>query len=378
MDEQREARLRNRVRALADGLHVTTPEVEDVVRRGSRRRRIANAGAVVVSVVLAAAVALPLLSVLPIGDDGDSLDVPETSSIMSPAPRDCPVALGFLRDAGPEISVEEFTELMHWYLPGWLPQGFGLLHAFGRESVEDGSDASGVWTDPSCREILVTLNSSWRGSERGGPYDPDVPQVGPWSLVADDADGCGNAILGKGRCLGYAASNQDGLLRIGMTGLDRAEGDRIALSILDEVTPSPEPDPERMRLYASLLRVVATQDFPPTGPIYVQREICRFTDGFSQGIGSKGGGCPDAFSEAEQADLSERLASLGEIRFVESHDEVRLGQMYVWVGPIEQHGDTLRAGGGMWCGGLCGQGGRFELGPDQERWRLSPCCSWIQ
>ncbi|MEX0984691.1 MAG: hypothetical protein WD096_06530 [Actinomycetota bacterium] len=371
--------MRNMVRSLADGLDVTTPGVEEVLRRGSQRRRFANAGVVAVSVVLAAAVVLPLLSVLPIGDGGDPLDIPEPSAIMSPAPRECPVALGVLRDAGPEVGVEEFTRLMHGYLPGWLPDGFGLLHAFGPELAADGSDASGVWTDASCREILLRFNGSWRASEPGATYDPDVPQVGPWSLVTDVAGGCGNEVLGQGRCLAYAASTEDGLIAIEMMGLEREEGDRIALSILDADAATPEPSPERMRLYASLLRVVATQDFPPTGPIYVQREICRFTELSTGSIGSKVGGCPDAFSEAEQADLKERLASLGEIRFVESFDDVRLGQMFVWVGPIEQHGDELRAGGGMWCGGLCGQGGTFELGPDQDRWRLSHCCmSWIQ
>lgn len=52
--------------------------------------------------------------------------------------------------------------------------------------------------------------------------------------------------------------------------------------------------------------------------------------------------------------------------------------IFVWVGPIEHHGDELHAEGGMWCGGLCGRGGIFELGPGQERWELSYCCaSWI-
>jgi hypothetical protein len=150
------------------------------------------------------------------------------------------------------------------------------------------------------------------------------------------------------------------------------------------VPSSPGYSEVRVSLYASLLRVVATQAFHPPGPIYVRREICGVV--VLGGLGSGLKGCRDAFSEVEQAELAERLASLGPVRFVGSFDEVGIGRdgsnpeaaIFVWVGPIERHGDELRAVGGMWCGGLCGQGGTFKLGPGQERWKLSHCCvSWI-
>ena len=159
----------------------------------------------------------------------------------------------------------------------------------------------------------------------------------------------------------------------------------LGLASCETVPPASAPSTERIALYASLLRVVATQGVSPlVGPIYVQRGICY--EGPPNGIGSDEG-CSGSFSEVEQAELRQRLASLGDLRFVGSFADVGIGQdgsnpeaaIFVWVGPIEHHGDKLRAGGGMWCGGLCGQGGTFELGPGQDRWELSYCCvSWIQ
>jgi hypothetical protein len=52
-----------------------------------------------------------------------------------------------------------------------------------------------------------------------------------WTVTVDVADGCGNAILGMGRCLGYQAPASPGIVGIQAMGLERIVADRIALSI---------------------------------------------------------------------------------------------------------------------------------------------------
>ena len=61
--------------------------------------------------------------------------------------------------------------------------------------------------------------------------------VGGWTLIADAAEACGNAELGDGSCLSYAALTLDGkTVTVRMIGVDRSEGDRIVLSIPVEPT----------------------------------------------------------------------------------------------------------------------------------------------
>jgi len=54
--------------------------------------------------------------------------------------------------------------------------------------------------------------------------------VGPW-VVAIDAPGCGNQVLGSANCLDYYVALTNGSVGFHAAGLDRTEADRIVLSI---------------------------------------------------------------------------------------------------------------------------------------------------
>jgi hypothetical protein len=117
----------------------------------------------------------------------------------------------------------------------WRPMAISPISA-------DGYGAYGIWSDEPCREVEFMLNPSWIA--RSARYvDPDA-SVGPWVVEADVPGGCGNAVLGDARCLRYSAPTVDGHISLSMMGLDREEGDRIALSIfagLPNTTVSPAP-----------------------------------------------------------------------------------------------------------------------------------------
>jgi TolB protein len=251
MDERDDARLIQRIRALAERLPVDPSGLPDVIRQGRRGRRLATLGALALALVLAAAIVFPLGSLLSISEDDEAAPI----AVLAPAPRDCPLGMSILRNE--TVDLDEFQRLMQGYLPRWLPSGFGLLRAIGRDRAEDGSDAAGVWSDDRCREVILTFNSSWRAVERGTLYDPSVPQVGPWSVMADAEDQCGNAVLGKGRCLNYATATVDGLLTLQMMGLERHEGDRIVLSIMGRSSES-SPD-----LMGTIAYIEGRQGFGP-------------------------------------------------------------------------------------------------------------------
>ncbi len=232
MAEQDE-RIVERVRSLAERLPVEPPDIDPVLRRGRRRRMLSGLGTAGVVVTLVAALIIPLRSLLPIG--GHDRDGP--SAVLEAAPRECPV--GIIRASS--VGVDEFRRLMNRYLPTWLPKGFGLLETYGPEGAADGFDATGIWSDARCRVATLTFSSAFRTAGPTIPYDPSLPQVGPWTLRTDEADACGNAVLGTGRCLEYLAVNGDGVLSLSMIGLERDEGDRIALSILSDGGREPPP-----------------------------------------------------------------------------------------------------------------------------------------
>jgi Tol biopolymer transport system component len=121
-----------------------------------------------------------------------------------------------------------------------MPEGFGLARAFGRG---EGFEATGIWSDRHCRQVIVYL-----ASDRG-PEPPAGPRVDNWVVLYDAPNQCSNAVLGKGRCLDYWARVEGGLLTVQMMGLDRDEGDRIVRSIPisplpAETAPSPLMKPQ--------------------------------------------------------------------------------------------------------------------------------------
>ena len=142
---------------------------------------------------------------------------PTVEVVLSPASVDCPVGIVRANTLPPE----DLIDAMHGHVPTDLPEGFGLLGSWG---AGEGPAASGIWADHDCREVRV-------GVVDDNPTEATGPSVGPWTVTADLADGCGNAVLGEGRCLSYVANADDGIVIVSMMGIDRPEGDQIVRSI---------------------------------------------------------------------------------------------------------------------------------------------------
>jgi hypothetical protein len=143
---------------------------------------------------------------------------PVSSTILSPAPIDCPI--GIVR--ADNVPASKLVEQMRGYVPSHLPDSFGLIGAWGEG---DGAEGAAIWADTNCREVFVSLQG-------GHPSLPDGPTVGSWTVTADEPGDCGNAVLGEAaRCLNYQAHVDDGTLFVQMMGLARADGDDIVLSI---------------------------------------------------------------------------------------------------------------------------------------------------
>jgi len=155
--------------------------------------------------------AFPLAMLLLAGCTGGN------EALLSPAPTTCPHGIVRAESA----PTEELDHLMQGHVPGDLPEGFGIARVWG---AGDGTVGSATWTDVRCREVTVGLG-------KRVAFPQGVPIDGDWFVTVDAPGGCGNAVLGTGRCLRYMAIVDDGTILVSMIGLDRAEADPIVFSI---------------------------------------------------------------------------------------------------------------------------------------------------
>jgi hypothetical protein len=130
---------------------------------------------------------------------------------------ECPFGLA----RASSIDARSLVDVMDGHLPHWLPEGMGLVAAFG---PSEGAHAAAYFADIRCRELELWF---W-DSEGTGSGE----RVGPW-VVTDESGpkDCFNAILGPGRCIYYAGSVDGGHIGVQMMGIPRREGDRIVQSI---------------------------------------------------------------------------------------------------------------------------------------------------
>jgi hypothetical protein len=135
----------------------------------------------------------------------------------SPAPTPCPDRIVRADIA----ATEDLDEQIQGHVPGYLPTGFGLANVWGEGERMFGM---ATWTDGRCREVTVGVGPRLRSAE-------GVPIGEGWFLTVDVPGGCGNAVLGRGRCLRYMTIVEDGTIWVQMIGLDRSEGDPIVYSI---------------------------------------------------------------------------------------------------------------------------------------------------
>jgi hypothetical protein len=119
------------------------------------------------------------------------------------------------------MAPSELPGAMSGHLPEWLPNGFGLVGAW--QTTPQGAGA--IWVDATCREVSVWF------SRTGTINDSPVLSVGPWAVIDDVPDGCGNAVMGMGRCVDYQAAASPGQVSVQTIGMERSVGDYIVLSI---------------------------------------------------------------------------------------------------------------------------------------------------
>jgi hypothetical protein len=134
---------------------------------------------------------------------------------------------------------------------------------------------------------------------------------------------------------------------------------------------SPQPDPDRVEIYASAFRALAeTEGW--FDPILLDERICP--EAGDVGGGGEPDPCIEAFTEAEQAAILSELDDLTSARFVADAERIQdrifegelQGAGLLTVGEIDGDGDRVEVGGRSYCGGLCAHWMTLvlERGPD--------------
>lgn len=134
---------------------------------------------------------------------------------------------------------------------------------------------------------------------------------------------------------------------------------------------SPSESFSRLDVYLPLLDDLAG-DHGDT--LFVRSDICR---GAEDVTGGEEPPCDDRFTEAEQAEIAQAFPDWKQVRFFTRYEDIpkaeqpinHEGNVYVWVGPLDEHGhDEYWIGAGMACGGLCGGGGTFVMRLEDGSW----------
>ena len=147
----------------------------------------------------------------------------DPSAATAPAPRDCP--MGIFRDR--PVHSAQASRLMRGHLPTALPPGFGIQVALEFSSLESVRGAQIIWTDGRCRMVTV----SFVLTEEPHVFSDIVDRVGPWVVEYDKPRACANAVMGMGRCTGYGAEVEDGVVGVQTIGLSRTEADALVRTI---------------------------------------------------------------------------------------------------------------------------------------------------
>lgn len=213
----------------------------------AQRGRFRQAGAVVGAIVAMAIVVstgmrfnsfLPLDRAHLIGWRMGQADVESFApNLLAPVPaaQNCPAAplSAVLGRDGFGRGGAGATGRLHWlegHVPRWLPNGFGLV------SWDNWRLSIGEWRDESCRQIRLVLFEGNPDSPRWDRY-PVLDQIGDWAVIAAPCEG---RRIPEASCLGYLAWSPEERgagegeilgLHLQMLGIDRYEGDRIALGI---------------------------------------------------------------------------------------------------------------------------------------------------
>lgn len=132
---------------------------------------------------------------------------------------------------------------------------------------------------------------------------------------------------------------------------------------------------DRLDAYTALLSYLAGGGLGSADTLFVRTQICETA---ADSVAPRDERCDDVFSADEQQELTTRLSSFGHVTFVTDYGAIpageaptdQAGSVFVWVGPLVAHGDRWWAGGGMTCGGWCGNGGTYVLVHGDQGWRV--------
>lgn len=124
--------------------------------------------------------------------------------------------------AGPRIrasavSVDELEDLLHGHGPAWLPEGMGLIRAFG----PDGDETGGHWAAADCRQLNITVNDSPGEASGWAPLDGAAAQE----------EQCFTEDLGDTDCWNTSRSYGGYSITIQTLGVTRDETQHIADSM---------------------------------------------------------------------------------------------------------------------------------------------------
>jgi hypothetical protein len=213
-------------------------------------------------------------------------------------------------------------------------------------NAQAAAPAVGLTSDQATEDAvyLVVLEGEFTGLAKGPSgadppvgttlvftLDPATQQVLDWGITSDEID---------------------------VSGLVPFEFDDVGPEETDGTLVV--PDPVEMAVDEAVIRhLVERMDWET---IYVRETICE-----NAATVNEPKGCDGEFTPEEQSLLSERLADIGSVIFVEGFEDLPSGlggeerTAFVWLGPIEGHDGRYEVGGSMSCGPLCGTGSTWDV-----------------
>lgn len=196
--------------------------------------------------------------------------------------------------------------------------------------------------------------------------------------MADDGSGC--APTGAGYVFAY--TQDDTTVPVGDPLLEAAAIESPYLTMIPvvlemgtgsvpEESPSAPPSAALagMDVHEAVIRHLLGMERADWETIYIRETLCE-----NAGTGSMPRGCVTAFSPEERTLLTQRLVDVGSVEFVSGLDEVpnafEGSSVFIWLGPLEPHGDGYGVPGSMVCGGLCGSGSVWDVRERGDRWTV--------
>jgi hypothetical protein len=186
------------------------------------------------------------------------------ASLRSPAPRgDCPVGMEIRASS---VTSSQLSRQMNGEVPTWVPKGFGLEEAFGREGGSRSSNLQGgaLWVSKDCENIEASVYT-------GPPVAPG------WSLEGGaQGQGCFNAVLGKASCWTIQAPGDGQTITVQTMGLTVRQTLHIATSMHPRSPHSELLCPRKLTTEKPKPSKIAGSRAKPVPGEPVALQLCRY------------------------------------------------------------------------------------------------------